>query len=72
MRGQVICQSSLTEENSEVLGLLNHGLQHGPGDQLDVALHLHLSKPVQHLLLHSQVSLIQVRNTLLKRFYQKC
>ena len=30
----------LTEENCEILDILDHGLQHGARDQLDVGLHL--------------------------------
>ena len=56
----------LTEEDCEVLGLLHHGLQHGPSDELDVALHLHLSQPVQDLLLHPQVALVQVGHAVLE------
>ena len=50
----------LTEVDCEVLDLLDHGLEHRPRDELDVALHLHLDQPVQHLLLSRDVTLEHV------------
>ena len=52
----------LTEVDGEVVDLLDHGLEHGPRDELDVALHLHLDQPVQHLLLRGDVPLEHVRH----------
>ena len=53
---------NLTEVDGEVLHVLDHGLEHRPHDELDVALHLHLDQPVQHLLLGRDVALEHVRH----------
>ncbi len=55
---------SLTEVNGQVLQFLHHRFEHGPRDELDVALHLHLDQPVENLLLGGDVALEHIRNSL--------